>query len=278
MDLKKFWKETFGGFILKNLLIAAGVVVILGWGVLICLDFYTHHGEAEIVPDLRGSYIEEAEILLKKQGLTVQVIDSVYVPNRKLGTIIEQIPVANSTLKRNRPVYVVINSRQVHQVVMPDLINLSYRQADAMLQSIGVNVRNVEYAPSEYKDLVIGVKYHERIIAAGTRVSEGSSVILIVGNGMGTVTGSVPTLKGMPLDDATQIVLKDSFVIGSMQYDVPPTSSNEKQYFIYRQHPAGGSQAPVGSRIDIYLTRDKARLNETFEDEKKPEEKEEQFF
>jgi beta-lactam-binding protein with PASTA domain len=95
---------------------------------------------------------------------------------------------------------------------------------------------------------------------------------------MGVQSGSVPTLKGMPLDDAKQIVLKDSFVIGYTQYDVAPSTSNEKQYFIYRQSPAGGSVVPLGSRIDIYLTRDKERLNETFEEEKKAEEKEEQFF
>jgi beta-lactam-binding protein with PASTA domain len=278
MDLKKFWNETFGGFILKNILIAISIVVVLSWLVLISLDYYTHHGESEIVPDLRGYYVEEAIQLLQKQGLTIQVVDSVYVPNRKLGTIIEQSPAANSTLKRNRALYVVVNSRQVHQVVLPELNNLSYRQADAMLQSLGLSVRNVEYAPSEYKDLVIAVKYHERIISAGTRVSEGSSVVLIVGNGMGVQSGSVPTLKGMPLDDAKQIVLKDSFVIGYTQYDVAPSTSNEKQYFIYRQSPAGGSVVPLGSRIDIYLTRDKERLNETFEEEKKAEEKEEQFF
>lgn len=148
MDIKKFWKETFGGFVLKNVLIAIGIIVALSWITLICVDFYTHHGEAEVVPDLRGSYVEEAEVILAKKGLYPQVIDSVYVRDKKLGTIIEQIPAPNSTLKKNRPVYIIINSRKVRQVALPEINDVSYRQADVMLQSVGLSVASVEYAPS----------------------------------------------------------------------------------------------------------------------------------
>src|ERR1035437_3901287 len=130
MELKKFWKETFGGFVLKNVLVAIGIIVAISWITLICIDFYTHHGEAEVIPDLRGSYVEEAEILLAKKGLYPVVIDSVYVRDKKLGTIIDQIPPANSSVKRNRPIYLIINSRSVRQVTLPEINDVSYRQAD----------------------------------------------------------------------------------------------------------------------------------------------------
>src|ERR1035437_216904 len=139
MELKKFWKETFGGFVLKNVLVAIGIIVAISWITLICIDFYTHHGEAEVIPDLRGSYVEEAEVILAKKGLYPQVIDSVYVRDKKLGTIIDQIPGANSSVKTNRPVYIIINSRKVHQVSLPEISDVSFRQADAMLKSVGLN-------------------------------------------------------------------------------------------------------------------------------------------
>jgi eukaryotic-like serine/threonine-protein kinase len=278
MDFKKFWKETFAGFILKNLLIAIGIIIVIVWGTLIGVDYYTHHGEVETVPNLKGAYIEEAAQMLARKGLTIKVIDSVYVPNRKLGTIVEQIPVANSTLKHNRPVYVIINSRQVHQIILPELSNMSYRQADAMLQSMGLSVRNVEYAPSEYKDLVIEVKFHDKNITAGSKIAEGSALVLVVGNGMGITENTIPSVKGMAIEDATQIILKDSFTIGSIEYDVAPSTTNQKQYIIYRQRPGAGAKAPTGSHIDIFMTRDKSRLNETFEEDKKTDDKDEQFF
>ena len=277
MDFKKFWKETFGGFVLKNVLIAIGIFVALFWIALIAVDFYTHHGESEVIPDLRGSYVEEAEVMLAKHGLYPQVIDSVYIRGKKLGTIIEQIPPANSTVKRDRPIYLIINSSQVRQVALPDVSDVSYRQADAMLKSIGLNVASVEYAPSEYKDLVSDVKYRGRSILPGTRVPEGSSLVLVVGSGLGE--GSVvPAIKGMGLEEAREAVTTAMFIVGAINYDIPP-SGNESDYVIYRQRPSAGSSLPAGSRIDIYLSKDKARINEVYEeDEQKTEDADEQFF
>jgi eukaryotic-like serine/threonine-protein kinase len=277
MDLKKFWKETFGGFVLKNVLIAIGVIVALSWITLFCVDFYTHHGEAEVVPDLRGSTVEEAQVILASKGLRVQVIDSVYVRGKKLGTIIEQNPSPNSNIKTNRPIYVKINSRFVRQVTLPELSDVSYRQADAMLQSIGLSVGSVEYAPSEYKDLVIQVKFHSGAVLPGTRIPEGSAVVLVVGSGEGNAEVQVPAIKGMSLEDATQAITTASFVVGAVEYDTTP-SGDEAEYIIYRQRPAAGSSLSAGSKINLYLSKDKSRMNEKFEEDKKPEESTEQFF
>jgi len=277
MDFKHFWKETFGGLVLRNILIAISIFVVLAWAALIAVDYYTHHGEAEIIPDLKGSYVEEAEVILAKQGLFPQVIDSVYVRDKKLGTIIEQIPPANSTIKRNRPVYLIINSRQIRQVPLPDVSDVSYRQADAMLKSIGLKVSNVEYTPSEYKDLVIDVKYREASIASGTRLPEGSSIVLVVGSGLGNSSSVVPSIKELSLEEARQEILSSSFVVGAVVYDETP-SGDEDEYIIYRQRPSAGSSLPTGSRIDIYLSKDKSRVNETFEEDEVQENSDEQFF
>lgn len=277
MDLRKFWKETFGGYVLKNLLIAIGVFVALAWITLISLDFYTHHGESELVPDLRGSYVEEAEVMLSNQGLYPLVIDSVYIRDKKLGTIIEQIPASGSSVKRNRAIYLIINSREVRQIPLPDVNDVSFRQADAMLKAVGLNVSSVEYTPSEYKDLVTDIKYRGRSILPGTRIPEGSSVVLVVGSGLGEGQSSVPTLKGLDLEAARQEAMSSSFIIGAIDYDKIP-SGNEANYFIYRQRPAAGKLLAPGSRIDVWLTTDKSRLNEVFEEDKEPAETDEQFF
>lgn len=277
MDIKRFWKETFAGFVLKNVLIAIAIIIGLTWIALICMDYYTNHGDYEVVPDLRGSYVEEAEQILAKQGLFVKVIDSVYVRNKKLGTIIDQIPAPNSNVKNNRAIYLIINSRQVRQVTLPDVSDVSYRQADAMLQSIGLVVASVEYAPSDYKDLVMVVKYNGRSILAGTRIPEGSSVILVVGNGLGAAAAVVPAIKGMGMEDATAEILSAQLTVGAVEYDTPP-SGNEAEYVIYRQRPAAGTSLSAGAAVDIYLSKDKSRVNEVFEEDAKPAEKEEVFF
>jgi eukaryotic-like serine/threonine-protein kinase len=276
MDFKKFWKESIGGFVLKRILLAIVIFISLSWITLITVDYYTHHGEFEVVPDLRGMYVEEAHLLLANQGLYTQVVDSVYVRNKKLGTIIEQTPAANSTVKQNRPIYLIINSKQVKKIPLPDVSDVSYRQADAMLKAIGLNVSNVEYSPSEYKDLVVAVKYRGRTIQAGARIPEGSFVILVVGSGMGGESVSVPSLKGLTLEEARRDALNNSVIVGAVEYDVQP-SGDEDQYFVYRQKPTAGQQVESGKRIDIWLSKDKSLQDKVF-DEEETETSDEEFF
>ncbi len=278
MDLKNFWKNSLGGFILKRLLLAIVIFVALAWVTIALIDVYTHHGESETVPDLRGLYVEEADLLLNNHGLYSVVIDSVFVRDKKLGTIIEQIPAVNSTVKRNRPIYLIINSRQVRMIPVPDVNDVSFRQADAMLKSIGLNVSSVEYSPSEYKDLVIAIKYRGRNISSGMRVPEGSSLVLVVGSGLGGEELPVPGIKGMSLEAGTEEALNGSMVIGAVEYDVEP-SGNEDKYVIYRQRPAEGKSVPAGTRIDVWLSKDKSMLNKVFEEDEAVDKQEnEEFF
>ena len=223
-------------------------------------------------------YVEEADLILNNHGLYSMVIDSVFVRDKKLGTIIEQIPAFNSTVKRDRPIYLIINSRQVRQVPVPDVNDVSYRQADAMLKSIGLNVSNVEYSPSEYKDLVIAIKYRGRNISSGMRVPEGSALVLVVGSGLGAEESPVPAIKGMGLEAAREEALTGYMVIGAIEYDVEP-SGNEDEYIIYRQRPVAGRSVPAGTRIDVWLSKDRSMLDKVFEeDEGVDKQEDEEFF
>lgn len=277
MDFKTFWSNSLGGFILKRVLLAIVIFIALAWAALLWIDFYTHHGESEKVPQLQGLYVEEAELLLENQHLYPQVIDSVFVREKKLGTIIDQIPAAGSSVKQNRPIYLIINSRQMRKVPVPDVNDVSYRQADAMLKAIGLKVSSVQYSPSEYKDLVIAVKYRGQNIEAGTRVPEGSSLVLIVGSGLGGELTSVPLIKALRIEEGRSQALAAMLVLGAVEYDIEP-NGNENEYIIYRQRPVAGAEVPTGTRIDVWMSKDRSLLNKTYEEDQTPIEQEEVFF
>src|SRR5690606_10603270 len=97
------------------------IFIALAWVTLLIIDQYTHHGESVPVPDLQGLYIEEAESILKRSDLRVQIIDSVYVKGKALGAIVEQIPSANSHVKKNRSIFVIVNRTQLKTIPLPDL-------------------------------------------------------------------------------------------------------------------------------------------------------------
>jgi len=164
----------------------------------------------------------------------------------------------------------------VKEVILPEINDVSYRQADAMLQSVGLSVSSIIYTPSEFKDLVCDIKFHGRTIMPGTRIPEGSAVVLVIGNGSGESLATVPLLKGIGLDDAIQKASAASFTIGSVEYDDNHTG-NESDYFIYRQRPAAGTTVSGRTKIDIFLSKDKSRVNEVFEEDTK-QQTDEQFF
>lgn len=283
-----FWNKTYVGYVLKNILIAIGIIFGLLLLTLFFINIYTNHGKSEEVPNLKGISLEEAKGMLQRHNLKAEIIDSVYLIDRKLGTIVEQNPAPNSIVKPGRSIYIIINSKSVRKIPLPDVKDVSLRQAEAMLKSIGINIATVQYAPSEYKDLVLEVKYNGQTLLSGSKIPEGSSVVLIAGDGYGGgIKALVPSLKGLDLNSATDIVNTSSFVVGGVIYDVTP-NGDENQYIIYQQRPEAGDSISTGSTIDIFLTKDKSRLNEATppikkkdNTEKKNKEKEkdiEEFF
>lgn len=272
-NFKKFWKESTVAFILKNILLAGVIFIAIAYITLFAIDAYTHHGQSETVPDLYGKYVEEAEIILANQNLRLQVIDSLYDRKKPFGTIVEQTPPANSTLKKGRPVYLIINVKSIPKIPVPDVRDVSYRQAEAMLKAIELHVADVEYEPSEYRDLVLDIRLNGQSIVAGTRLPEGTGVTLVVGKGAGTESVFVPDLLGMNADQARSTLLSTALVSGGVDYDVEPTG-NETEYAVYRQQPAAGSWTVSGSRVDIWLSTDKNKVISV----PKSEHEEENFF
>ena len=256
MDIKTFFNDTKAGFILKNLLIALAIGIAILLILLSFLKRYTEHGIEVEVPNVMGMYIEEANTLLAHEGLQLEVIDSTYSKKVPLGTIVEQTPVANSHCKHGRPIYVIINSKTVRQVPLPDLHDISYRQAEATLRSLNLGVGNCIYEPSEYRDLVLDVRKGGKSLQPGERLDEGSLVTLVIGKGRSNAKVDVPNIIGRSLIGARSTLLSKYLTLGMIAYDEDPTPETASLYVVYKQEPAAGTVLYEGSRVDLYLTTD----------------------
>lgn len=256
MDIKTFFNDTKAGFILKNLLIALAIGIAILLILLSFLKRYTEHGIEVEVPNVMGMYIEEANTLLAHEGLQLEVIDSTYSKKVPLGTIVEQTPVANSHCKHGRPIYVIINSKTVRQVPLPNLHDISYRQAEATLRSLNLGVGNCIYEPSEYRDLVLDVRKGGKSLQPGERLDEGSLVTLVIGKGRSNAKVDVPNIIGRSLTGARSTLLSKYLTLGMIAYDEDPTPETASLYVVYKQEPAAGTVLYEGSRVDLYLTTD----------------------
>ncbi|WP_294534816.1 PASTA domain-containing protein [uncultured Bacteroides sp.] len=171
--------------------IVAMVVVGIGFifGVLEWLDVYTRHGETVTVPNVREMTVEEAEKAFRQEGLVCVISDTRYVKNLAAGIVLDMKPNAGEKVKEGRTIYLTINTREVPLRAVPDVAdNSSFRQAEAKLQSVGFKLTEVQLIPGE-KDWVYGVKYQDRELSAGEKVPVGAALTLIVGDGLGELSG-----------------------------------------------------------------------------------------
>ena len=162
MTIKDFFSFRQNRFFWANILAMAVVVVGLLFGVLKGLDIYTRHGEAVIVPDVKGMGVEEAEKMFRNRGLVCIVSDSSYVKTLPAGCILEYNPAAGQKVKEGRTIYLTINTIEVPLHIVPDVAdNSSLRQAEARILASGFKLAEIQYIPGE-KDWVYGVKYKGR--------------------------------------------------------------------------------------------------------------------
>ena len=133
--------------------IGAGIVIILL--MLFWLKSYTHHGDFETVPELKGKSLEVVEIELSDNKLKMVVQDSAnYNPNYPPYSVIEQQPEAGSQVKENRKIYLTINPSGYRKIGVPNIIRRTYRQAKPTLEALGFEIGKITYQDDIGKDEV----------------------------------------------------------------------------------------------------------------------------
>lgn len=215
MKTKNDWKQSNWYFVLINLAAAVVVGIVVVLIVTLCLRRATEHGVEVTVPNITGLYLEEANIIVESEGLRLQVIDSTYSNKTPLGTIVEQNPVAGSAVKHDRTIYVIRNAQFRRPVIMPELRDLSLRQASVTIQALGLLVKEITYEPSAYKDIILDIQTEDQTpILAGSSLAEGTPIILVVGKGQGTSEVTVPSVVGKSLTDARSWLLGSKLSVG----------------------------------------------------------------
>lgn len=166
-------------------LIAAFVLLIVGaFGALKWLNITTKHGFEISVPDLKKLDTNQALQVLEKANLRMVVLDTLeYSKDIPPLTILEQDPAAGSNVKEDRKIYVKINASGYGKVIMPPLEQLTFRQALATINALGLKEGTKSYTTFIGKDVVLGVSMNGAKIKAGDRVIKDSRIDFVLGDG-----------------------------------------------------------------------------------------------
>lgn len=245
---KPLWVNILAGFVILVVLL----LLFLG-----SLDIITHHGKTLKIPAVVGLTISQAKKTLESEGFEIQIQDSIYNDTVPPLQVIKQFPEADNLVKVNRTVYLTINRAVAPEIDMPNLLSMTFRNAEMVLQRYGLKLGDTVFRPDFARNSVLDQQFKGESIKPGTKIQQGSEITLVLGNGVGEEF-IVPDLFGLSYQEARAILSQSGLIIGSVvpDGDVKDTLNA----FVYRQNPDRFDYARQinhirqGQIIDIWLS------------------------
>lgn len=233
---------------IKHLALTLLVGVILLWLVIRVLGVYTRHGEFIEMPDFIGQSISEIELFAINHDMSVVVLDSVYDPRQEKGDICMQEPPFGSKIKQGRKLYVSIVASTPEKTAMPNLIDISLRQAVSALEGAGLQIDYLEYVSGEYKNAVVSQRIGSKIVKPGEMIPRNSKIIIEVEKGIDGFTTVAPNLIGLDYATAHKYMFSSSLNPGKISYLQNALPEGNR---VFKQYPLPGTVMQPGSSIDL---------------------------
>lgn len=118
-------------------------------------------------------------------SLRYEVLDSTnYNPDYPRFSILDQNPPAGTKVKENRKIYFTVNPSGYKKVTIPNIIQVTRRNATSMLRAVGLDVQRVTYIDELGKDMVYRMKFKGKYIKPGDKLPKTSKIELECGNGV----------------------------------------------------------------------------------------------
>ena len=244
---------------LRNLLLAVCFFIIFIAFTQLVLNCSTRHGQAYSVPDFNGLTLDEAKTAARDADLKLEINDSLYLPARTGGIILEQNPSPGSKVKSGRRVFLTINAFSPKMAKIPYVTGYSLRQAKNNLEVAGFEIDKLVYKDDIAVNNVLEQQYKGRTITGNSTIEAptGSGVTLIVGRGReGNNTIKVPKVVGFTLKDAKSRLWEVGLNVGQITRDEGITEINLHQARVSKQSLGVGTSQSLGAAVGLHLTLD----------------------
>ena len=259
----EFLRFLISKFFLKHLGLAIGITVVVFLITMLYLRIYTHHGQARPVPDFFALTPEEVEETARDNKLEYKIIDSVYTNIVERGTVFEQNPKPGFKVKKNRTIFLTINATNPERVQMPNLVGLTLRQANAIIETSGLEMGRRIYVPDLAINNVLRQLHKGQKIEEGDTLVKGASIDLVLGKGLSNRKTIVPDLISMSITRAESRIIDASLNLGAVTYDNTVTNEEDSMNaFVWKQNPEFDEDnlIQLGSPVYLWLTLDSVKL------------------
>ena len=223
-------------------------LIVAGASAYLTLTFIIKSEDTVIVPDLVGKDVVGALEQLTDLQLNTKVNGSEYSWQFPKNQVIYQEPDPGSEIKKDRDVRIII-SKGPKNVLMPNLISLSERQARMIMEENGIALGHLTqtYFKDVEKDHII-----MQVPSAGTMVMRGASVDLLVSMGPRSVAYKMPEIAGLSLDNAVLRIEKANLTVGEIRSHF---DKHKPRNIIIHQEPLAGYRIREKSPISLVINR-----------------------
>lgn len=212
----------------------------------IILPDYTKHNQGVTVPDITKLEINDAIKSLRNIGLRDSIIDRRYNAAYPANYVIDQTPGASTIVKPNRKVYLTVNTSNTPKVIVPEVKDLSLRNAELQLKNYGLKIGTISYESSPFKNTVI-----RQSVEHGKLVERGSVISLTISDGLGIEKVKVPKLIGLKLFEAQANLRNAGLRIGEIRFK--PTANMEAN-LILDYEPSNSDSLVEGSKVNLNVS------------------------
>ncbi|MCJ8165902.1 PASTA domain-containing protein [Pontibacter sp. E15-1] len=240
--------------VLVHLSLMAVIVAALVVGFFyVYLPSATNHGESISVPRIEGMQLADAEELLEAQNLRYFINDSSYHSDKKPYAILTQDPSPDAKVKENRKIYISVNMKNPPMIKMPKLIDGSVKNAELILKSYDLRKGTITMVPDLQQNAVLKQFVNGKEVKPGEQIPKGSVVDLHVGDGLGNTEFEVPDVVGMPVDEASVLLVGQGLQIGNI---IHVQGSTEPDGTVLKQRPYAevGATIRVGELVDLWVS------------------------
>ena len=236
--------EKKGIFHSKKFVLGLLCVLLLGFGVGAFLSFGKFWSGAEVVvPDVTGKQMTLARQILEDSNLRVNVAET-YSADVPPGEVVSQDPEAGSKVKEERLVTIYV-SKGGEELTMPDLKGLTKEEAASKLEKMGLKL-GTAYEKNSDEEAGTVISQDPR---AGSKISKGQEVDIIVSKGPKAKKVSVPSVTGASEANAEAAITARGLSVGS----VTRQESSKPAGTVLSQSPAAGSEAEEGASVDLVI-------------------------
>jgi len=208
------------GRILLKYVLVFSVFTLSG---IILLDYillpnYVGYNNEHYLPDVRGEYLEKATYELRALGFNTELVVVPYSESHYPGTVIKMFPRAFTKVKKGRTIDLTIAGRD-HDIDIPDVNNLSLRNAKLKIIKLGLGIDTVIY---EYDNTVQDGYITFQLPRKGQIVKSSTNMTLGVSRGVPPDYYIIPDVVNLSLKRACEIILKKDLRVGEILYEYQP--------------------------------------------------------